>query len=916
MNVSVVGSGYVGTTIAACFADLGHEVVTVDIDEDIVAAINDGEAPIHEPGLDPLVSAYGGNRLRATTDYDVIRETDVTFLALPTPANDDGSIDLGAMKAGAESVGEALAGKDGYHLVVVKSTVVPGTTEDVLRPLIEEASGKTAGEEFGVAVNPEFQREGTAVDDFMEPDKIVLGIPGREPGARQTESDGADGDDRALDLLAELYEPLVVQWDVPVVETGLREGEMIKYANNAFLAAKVSLINDLGNICKEYDIDAYEVADAIGMDDRIGEQFLRSGVGWGGSCLTGDQRILIRDSEEAELTTLATFYDWYATEGALDEVSVLSCDESGEFSFKPVQAATRRTYDGNLYRIQTKMNKEVQVTADHPMLTVGEGGLTVEPARELTEGDQVPVQNDLPSNPVESFDLIEFVDNSGKFDTERVYVKPSFELDAIKDELRTQLAEYNDRFSYDKVHEFTRNNYLKLDTFLEFEDELPLDRADLSLYTTVGGGQTYVPAILDADEEFWRFIGYYLSEGHINEDDSSRGSTTRQRIFLSFHPSDEQEYVDEVEAYLENVGIRYRTETKETTTQVEVSSRVLAHFLRWLGCGTGSYSARVPDTAYQEPPEHKKALLSGLFRGDGYIEYTSHSNAVVYDYGSVSEDLIQGMQYLLHSLGIVPSYKTSQSKKSTQLAHFLRVSSKRQVAALKDMFLPAERKKIEARLDKTADIEPIGHTVGDDFTTVPINEIEVLEDETEVYSLEVGDNHTFVTTDGLVVHNCFPKDTSAIAQHAREAGYEPRMLEAAIEVNDRQPERLLSLLDEHVDVAGKRVAVLGLSFKPGTDDIRNSRAIPVIEGLQERGAAVVAYDPVATESMRERFPDVTYAESAAAALDGAYGAVVVTDWDEFTTLDEAFDAMAEQVVVDGRRVVRRREGITYEGLTW
>jgi UDPglucose 6-dehydrogenase len=232
------------------------------------------------------------------------------------------------------------------------------------------------------------------------------------------------------------------------------------------------------------------------------------------------------------------------------------------------------------------------------------------------------------------------------------------------------------------------------------------------------------------------------------------------------------------------------------------------------------------------------------------------------------------------------------------------------------MFLPAERKKIEARLDKTADIEPIGHTVGDDFTTVPINEIEVLEDETEVYSLEVGDNHTFVTTDGLVVHNCFPKDTSAIAQHAREAGYEPRMLEAAIEVNDRQPERLLSLLDEHVDVAGKRVAVLGLSFKPGTDDIRNSRATPVIEGLQERGAAVVAYDPVAIESMRERFPDVTYAESAAAALEEAHGAVVVTDWDEFATLDEEFDAMAEQVVVDGRRVVRRREGITYEGLTW
>jgi UDPglucose 6-dehydrogenase len=142
------------------------------------------------------------------------------------------------------------------------------------------------------------------------------------------------------------------------------------------------------------------------------------------------------------------------------------------------------------------------------------------------------------------------------------------------------------------------------------------------------------------------------------------------------------------------------------------------------------------------------------------------------------------------------------------------------------------------------------------------------------------------------------------------------MLEAAVEINDRQPDRLLALLDDHVDVTGKRVAVLGLAFKPGTDDIRNSRAIPVIEGLQERGAEVVAHDPVATPAMRERFPDLTYADSAADALVDAHGAVVVTDWDEFAALDEEFDAMAEPVVVDGRRIIQRRDGITYEGLTW
>lgn len=164
--------------------------------------------------------------------------------------------------------------------------------------------------------------------------------------------------------------------------------------------------------------------------------------------------------------------------------------------------------------------------------------------------------------------------------------------------------------------------------------------------------------------------------------------------------------------------------------------------------------------------------------------------------------------------------------------------------------------------------------------------------------------------------SCFPKDIGALIAAARTGGYEPPLLNAAVEVNNRQPERLLALLEAHVDVAGKRVAVLGLAFKPGTDDVRNSRAIPLIEGLQDRGAAVVGYDPVATKTMREQFPDIEYVDSAADALAGAAGAVVATDWDEFGTLDSEFDAMAKSVVVDGRRIIKCREGITYEGLTW
>ncbi|MFC6752254.1 UDP-glucose 6-dehydrogenase AglM [Halorubrum tibetense] len=437
MDVTVVGSGYVGTTLAACLADVDHDVTAIDIDPEVVAALNEGRATIHEPGLDDLLSRHAGDRLHATTSYDPVPESDVTFLAVGTPSNDDGSIDLAGLSAAAETTGEALAGlsENDRHLVVIKSTITPPGVETI-REAVRRGAGPAA-DRIEVATNPEFLREGSAVDDFKNPDKVVFGT----------------SSEWAAERLETPYEPLLAGLDVPIVRTDPETAMMIKYANNATLAAKISLANDLGNVCKRFGIDAYEVMDAVGLDDRIGARFLRSGVGYGGSC--------------------------------------------------------------------------------------------------------------------------------------------------------------------------------------------------------------------------------------------------------------------------------------------------------------------------------------------------------------------------------------------------------------------------------------------------------------------------------------FPKDVDALRAAAREAGYEPPLLDATVAVNDGQPDRMLDLLDDHVDVAGERVAVLGLAFKPGTDDIRNSRAIPVIEGLRTRGADVVAYDPVATANTRERLPEIEYADSAAGALDGATAALVVTDWDEFAALDHEFDAMegsatgrGEPVVVDGRRIVERREGIRYEGLTW
>jgi UDPglucose 6-dehydrogenase len=164
--------------------------------------------------------------------------------------------------------------------------------------------------------------------------------------------------------------------------------------------------------------------------------------------------------------------------------------------------------------------------------------------------------------------------------------------------------------------------------------------------------------------------------------------------------------------------------------------------------------------------------------------------------------------------------------------------------------------------------------------------------------------------------SCFPKDVNALIQAARQVDYDPKLLRAAVDVNSRQPERLLALLNRHVDVTGKRVAVLGLAFKSGTDDVRNSRAFPVIEGLRERGAEVVAHDPAAAKNAQVVLPDLTCVEAPGEALDGAAAACVCTDWPEYADLNAEFDLMSTSVVVDGRRVIERREGIVYEGLTW
>ncbi len=281
MEVVVIGTGYVGLAIA-CLADFGHKVTMLGKQKEKAETINRGISPIYEPGLEEILQRnIKAGRLNATTDYSVVKDADVVFICVGTPSKEDGSIDLSQVESCATSVAEQLKISDIYKVIVVKSTVLPKTTKDFVIPILEENSGKKAGKDFGVCMNPEFLREGCGVYDFLNPDKIVIG--------------GIDS--KSQKTLAELYSKFDEK--IPRIFTDINTAEMIKYANNAMLATRISFINEFANICEQYGSDVYEVARAIGIDTRIGPKFLNAGAGFGGSCFPKDVKAIIHAAKSA-----------------------------------------------------------------------------------------------------------------------------------------------------------------------------------------------------------------------------------------------------------------------------------------------------------------------------------------------------------------------------------------------------------------------------------------------------------------------------------------------------------------------------------------------------------------------------------------------------------------------------------------
>ena len=282
MNISIIGCGYVGAVTGACLADLGNQVRFMDIDNNKLDKIDSGVAPIFEPVLDDIIKK-NKNKISTTTDiFNAVVESDASFICVGTPSDEKGNIDLSFIKSACSEIGKSLKNKEDYHIVVVKSTVVPGTTDGLVKRTLEKEAGKTAAKGFGLVVNPEFLREGSAVKDFFQPDRLVIGSE----------------DNRSRAIMEDLYKTL----NCPKILTDFKTAEMIKYVSNAFLATKISFANEIGNLCKSLAIDTYKVFEGVGLDCRINPSFFRAGIGFGGSCFPKDVRAIAKKMEDQGLS--------------------------------------------------------------------------------------------------------------------------------------------------------------------------------------------------------------------------------------------------------------------------------------------------------------------------------------------------------------------------------------------------------------------------------------------------------------------------------------------------------------------------------------------------------------------------------------------------------------------------------------
>ena len=909
--ICVIGTGYVGLVTGTCLADMGNTVTCIDIVKEKIDRLNRGILPIYEPGLEEMVERnVRAERLHFTTNYQQgLENSEFIFIAVNTPTgNNQGGADMRYVESAARSIAEHL---DHYAIIINKSTVPVGSGDVVSR--VTRTNLQRPDVSFSVVSNPEFLREGAALQDFQHPDRVVLGSS--EP--------------EAAHKVAQLYLPL----RAPIVITDLYTAEMIKYASNAFLATKISFINEIAQICERLGADVKEVSAGMGYDKRIGHAFLDAGLGYGGSCFEANETVFALNSPNVAAERFDTLFAKGGAPFQGDVVELvqppdqrmLAFDlEAGQPVLANVTAMTRRPYKGTMVKINTSMGRILRVTADHPVVLFKDQQFTILPAATVMPGDQLMALCELPTvEQAIDLNLIELLrDTALEAD---VYVQPT---DNTFSEQYNQFASAIPQDMLKYPHEIKRYNRMSLRLFRYLSDlhVLNVPTEKLRLYTAKGAA-TMINAVIPIDADLLRFCGYYLAEGYLSQD-IGRANAVRERVGICFHEQ-ETEYITDVQRILSRWGLKFIERRATSALTTIVSSRIFAWLLRDIfHCGVRSEDKALPRLAFNVPFELRQELIRGAFSGDGSVTTVQNGRNLMLEYATVSKALADGITLLLQTIGVIPSLHTRWMNKSKQEAYILRVSGYEQIAMLKDIFGDKRRAHIESILaGYQRHIQPNGYKRHGTFATLTVREVEQEAVETTVYSMETSTG-TLIASSGLISHNCFPKDVRALAHMADEAGLHPQLLHAVMEINHDQRRLIVTKLTNILgSLRGCTIGILGLAFKPNTDDMREAPSVDIIRWVTTQGATVRVYDPVATETGREalqrehvHMDSVTFCENAYEVADKVDALVIVTDWNEFKSLNmlRIHNSMHRPVLVDGRNIYESTEmerlGFIYRGM--
>jgi UDP-N-acetyl-D-mannosaminuronate dehydrogenase/intein/homing endonuclease len=830
-RVAVIGLGYVGLPLAETFAWAGYPVLGFDVDADKVAKLKRGESYIGHICPERVEELVAGGRFDATSDPRRLAEADAIVVCVPTPLGEAREPDLSYIVDTGRSLARCL--RPG-QLVVLESTTYPGTTEELLLPLLEQ-SGLRAGRDFFLAYSPE--REDPGNRDFATRNipKVVGGL-----------------DETSRRLAVALYEP-VVDGVVPVSST--RVAEACKILENTYRAVNIALVNELKGVFAAMDIDVWEVI-AAAKTKPFGFQAFYPGPGLGGHCLAGTEVVCVRDAAGTHVLRFEELFARFASRSftRADGVEVVRVDglealslnvDTTETCFAPMTHLFRRASPSPLLRLGVRGNRHLTVTEGHPMLVHDGDGIHERRADSLMPGDRLVVSTAWPEDAAweGTVDLVDLVVQHG---LGPVRVQPRRghwrDHDAV---VRAAL-----KGTGTAAKDVYRQNTLPLEVYLRLEREgkAPFHREEVWLTTGKGRSWNRVPAVLAIDEEFALFLGYYLSEGCITDD-----GALRTRLCFGSHEGD---LIAEASGILRRRGFQHSLHRLRScaTVHIKVSSQLLAVLLRdVLECGVRSEDARIPARLLGAPVPIRRALLAGLLRGDADVDFQSKPrayrkrgrryehrfHAATVGYFTSSPILFQQAILLMQGLGYVPTFHRRRP--------YIRVAGQ-QIETMEPLLCGAKRANLErCREGRTQTVSPRSYVAHGDYATVEVTAVESAE-RSAVYSMEVAGTHTFITSYGIAVHNCIPIDPFYLTWAARKHGLNTRFIELAGEINTAMPQYVVGRVADALNDAGKalkgsRVCVLGVAYKKDVDDPRESPAFAILELLQAKGAVVSYNDP-------------------------------------------------------------------------